>query len=53
MPDSSSKSMGKFATGFWVVNGFLGILLVGAWLISSNPASSAFFTKFTTTPPLL
>ena len=51
MPDSSSKSVGKFAAGFWVVNGFLGILLVGAWLISSNPAGRAFFTKSTPTPP--
>jgi predicted deacylase len=45
MPAPSTKSLGKFVAGFWVVNLILGLLLIGAWLLSGNPAVRAFFVS--------
>jgi hypothetical protein len=43
MPKSSSNSLGRVVIGFWVFNLVFGILIMGAWLLSSNPAVRAIF----------
>lgn len=45
MPSSSSKSLGRFVTGFWVLNIIVGLGIVAAWLFSSNPSVRAFFVS--------
>jgi protein MpaA len=49
MPSSSSKALGRFVTGFWVLNFFLGTLIISTWLLSSNPSVRAFFVSPTPT----
>ena len=49
MPKSSSKSLGRVVTGFWVFNLFFGTLLMTAWLLSSNPTLRAIFISPTPT----
>jgi predicted deacylase len=49
MAPSSSKSLGRIVTGFWVLNFILGILIIGALLLSANPAVKAFFVSPTPT----
>jgi hypothetical protein len=49
MPGSSSKSLGRIVTGFWVVNLVLGFLVIAAWLLSSNPAVRGYFISPTPT----
>ena len=49
MPNSSSKSLGRIVTGFWVFNLVLGFLVIGAWMLSSNPAVQGFFISPTPT----
>ncbi len=49
MPASSTKSLGRFVAGFWVVNLILGLLIIGTWLLSGNPAVRAFFVSPTPT----
>ncbi len=45
MPAPSSKSLGRMVTGFWVFNLVLGFVVIGAWLLSSNPAVRGLFQK--------
>jgi murein tripeptide amidase MpaA len=40
------------AVGFWVLNFMVGILVIAAWLLSSNPSARAFFVSPTPTPAL-
>lgn len=42
---SSSKSLGRFVTGFWILNFFVGILVAAAWLFTANPSVRAFFAS--------
>ncbi len=51
MPTSSSKSLGRLVVGFWVLNFLVGIVVVAAWLLSSNPSVRAFFVS--PTPSLI
>jgi hypothetical protein len=45
MPPSSSKSLGRIVTGFWVFNLVFGVFIIGAWMLSSNPTVRAFFVS--------
>ena len=49
MPASSSKSLGRLVVGFWVLNFMVGILVIAAWLLTSNPSVQAFFVSPTPT----
>lgn len=49
MPASSSKSLGRLVVGFWVLNFMVGILVITAWLLTSNPSAQAFFVSPTPT----
>ncbi len=49
MPASSTKSLGRIVTGFWVFNLVFGFLLIGAWLLTSNPVVRGFFVSPTPT----
>lgn len=49
MPASSSKSLGRLVVGFWVLNFMVGILVIAAWLLTSNPSVRAFFVSPTPT----
>ena len=49
MPVSSSKSLGRVVIGLWVLDFMVGILLIAALLLSSNPSVRAFFVSPTPT----
>jgi len=49
MPASSSKSLGRLVVGFWVLNFVVGIVVLAAWLLNSNPSVRAFFISPTPT----
>lgn len=50
MPTPSSKSLGRLVVGFWVVNFMVGMLVLAAWLLISNPSVQAFFVSPTPSP---
>ena len=43
MPASSTKTLGRWVAGFWILNLVVGILIVAAWLLSSNSSVRAYF----------
>jgi hypothetical protein len=49
MPAASSKSLGRLVIGFWMLNFMVGILVLAAWLLITNPSVQAFFVSPTAT----
>lgn len=49
MPASSSKSIGRFVAGFWVINIIVALAIGTAWIFSSNSSVRAFFVSPTPT----